>query len=657
MLIINSKFVAKAAVALLFLMAVGVIVNYWKGQAQTQEIKAAATQVLSQYRAQLERELLQNLALTAGIKSYVAVHPEMTQQQFSAFAENLLTQHSQIRNIGVAKDLVISHIYPLKGNEKALGLDYKTIPLQYAALLRTLETDKVLLDGPINLVQGGIGLIARQKIVSTKNGALWGVISVVIDYDLLFATVNNLYPQLDVAIKRVEAPYKAVYGDQSLFERAQATTIIALPEGAWHIAIDWHNAGLQQGNLWVVVAPLILLWVLIMVIFQRDERYQHKLKIQTAVANQASQAKSLFLANMSHEIRTPLNGVIGTLQLLKKSALEAKQKKLTDTALFSARKLLTIISDILDFSKIEANKIEVESTQFHLDDIIAFVEFSFTQVAKEKGIDFTIDVQADIPQYWSGDPTRIGQILLNLVSNAVKFTERGRVVVRVNHVHTEQADNLVLQVQDTGSGMDEQELARAFEAFTQTDSSITRRYGGTGLGLVICKNLVEALGGNMQVDSRKGEGTQFEVSLPLVVESPPLGAVSEEDNSVPDLQGKIVVIAEDNEINQMVLQHALEPTGASIYIANNGIEACEKVQLYSPHLILMDIQMPEMDGVAATIAIREHDKNTPIIAFTANVMAEEIAEYSQQGFNDYLSKPFELDKLYQLLNKYLLSAE
>ncbi|WP_158970632.1 ATP-binding protein [Paraglaciecola sp. L3A3] len=657
MVILNRKFVSKIAASFLFLAAVGVIINYWKEQAQIQENKVAATQVLSQYRAQLERELLQNLALTAGIKSYISVHPEMTQQQFSAFAQDMLTHHSQIRNIGAAKDLVITHIYPLQNNVKALGLDYKSIPVQYAAVLRALESDKVLLDGPVDLVQGGKGLIARQKIVNSQNGEFWGVLSVVIDYDLLFTTVNHLFPQVKVAIKQAEAPNKAVYGEQSIFERAQATSVIGLPIGSWLIAIDWHNLNQHKGSAVVIIVPLILLWMLILLVFQREERYQQQLKIQTAAANQANQTKSLFLANMSHEIRTPLNGVIGTLQILKQSPLETKQKKLTDSALFSARKLLTIISDILDFSKIEANKIEVENIPFELDDIITFVEFSFNQMAKEKGVAFTVEVQDAIPPYWAGDPTRIGQILLNLVSNGIKFTEQGRVILRISHEHSAETDYLILRVEDTGTGMDAQELSRAFEPFTQTDSSITRRFGGTGLGLVICKNLVTALKGNMQVKSAKGEGTKFEVKLPLTIEKPPVDRLTEESDSVPNLHGKVLLVAEDNEINQMVMLHALEPTGATIYMANNGIEACEKVQQYSPNLILMDIQMPKMDGVAATLSIRKKDHTTPIIAFTANVMAEEIAQYSQQGFNAYLSKPFDLDKLYSLLTKYLLSPK
>lgn len=656
MLIINSKFITKAIVSLLLLMAVATVLNYWKGKAESQEIKVAATQILAQYRAQLERTLTNNLALTAGIKSYVTVHSDMTQQQFSNFAEVLLTQHSQIRNIGVAKDLVISHIYPLKGNEKALGLVYKDIPIQYAAVLRTLENPEVLLDGPINLVQGGKGLIARQKIVNVLDDSLWGIISVVIDYDLVFKTVNDQFPQLDVAIKRAEDPFKPVYGEQSVFEHAQATTTIALPIGSWQVAIDWRNDKYKpQHNPWLVIVSLGVLWLLILVVLQREERYRQILHTQTDKANQANQAKSRFLANMSHEIRTPLNGVIGSLQLLKKSDLEDKQYKLTETALFSARKLLTIISDILDFSKIEANKVEIETTTFQLDEIIAFVEHSLSQTATDKDVEFIINVQPDLPKYWLGDPTRIGQILLNLVSNAIKFTEQGHVLLDFTYLPNELGAILIIRIEDTGLGMDDEELVRAFEAFSQSDSSISRRYGGTGLGLVICKNLVAALNGTMQVHSAKGQGTKFKIQIPLMIDNQPVEEELPENDRVPNLAGKTLLVAEDNDINQMVLLCALEPTGATVHLAKNGIEAIEMYRKHSPHLIFMDIQMPDMDGSTATITIREKDQQTPIIAFTANVMSEEVELYKQQGFSAYISKPFELDELYALLDKYLLS--
>ncbi|MGS2721149.1 ATP-binding protein [Paraglaciecola aestuariivivens] len=657
MFIITRVFVIRALVSLILLSMMAMALSYFKSQTESHRIKISATQLLSQYRAQLERALTQNLALTAGLRSYVAVHPDMTQEQFSRFAKNLLAHDSQIRNVGVAKDLIISHIYPVEGNEKTLGLDYKTIPVQYAAVKRTIQNDDILMDGPVNLVQGGIGLIARQRVININDNSLWGIISVVINYDLIFNSVKANFPQITVAIKQAEAPYSTIYGEQAIFESAQATTSISLPLGAWRIAMDWRDQSiLQQQTPWLIYVLLLALWLVSLLIFQREEHQRKALLTQTNKANQANLAKSQFLANMSHEIRTPLNGVIGTLQLLKKSTLTHSQEKLSENALFSARKLLSIISNILDFSKIEANKIEIENTEFYLQDIIEFIEFTLTQTANDKGLSFVIKLQPGMPQYWHGDPTRIGQILLNLLSNAIKFTDKGQVLLDFSYAKIDQGDTLVIRIEDSGIGMTTEELARAFEPFAQADSSISRRFGGTGLGLIICEGLVEALQGTLEVDTEKGQGTKFKICLPMAIGQPPNTTLAVEPQTIPNLKGIQLLLAEDNEINMMVLQCALEPTGASIVKASNGQEAIEQYKQLQPDLILMDIQMPIMDGVNATLKIRQQDAHIPIIACTANVMSGEVESYLEKGFNGYLSKPFELDKLYELLEKHLLNS-
>lgn len=375
-------------------------------------------------------------------------------------------------------------------------------------------------------------------------------------------------------------------------------------------------------------------------------------------ALEAGLAKSQFLANMSHEIRTPLNGIFGVLQVLKQKIQGSEKHALIDVALSSGRSLLTVINDILDFSKIEAGMLKVDHTALSIRNIIESIISELTPQASQNGNMLTFCFSESFDDGFEGDPVRIKQILLNLTSNAIKFTENGQVNIAVEHSHSDHLEGVRFVVTDTGIGMSEELLKRLFNRFEQADESTTRKHGGTGLGLAICKNLIELMDGKITVSSSHQTGSEFIVTLPLPKAAKSPTPLTDSISQVtPDFSSCTILVAEDNEINQVVITSMLEPTGARFVIASDGQEAINLAQQHQPDLILMDIQMPNVDGIEACKKIKARTPEQRIIALTANVMAEQVREYENVGFDESLGKPIPLDALYSTLIRYLPSNQ
>ncbi|HAS43919.1 MAG TPA: hypothetical protein DCS93_25810 [Microscillaceae bacterium] len=361
-------------------------------------------------------------------------------------------------------------------------------------------------------------------------------------------------------------------------------------------------------------------------------------------AEESSQAKERFLANMSHEIRTPLNAIMGMQRLLEKTTLTDKQNKYLQAIGVSADNLLVIINDILDISKIEAGKLELEQVAFDLPKMIRHLVFTLNYKAEEKGIGLFAEIDPAMYDFVVGDSVRLNQILLNLVNNAIKFTDIGnvRVIAKVT-AQDENTQSIDFQVIDTGKGIKQENLQLIFESFNQEDASITRRYGGTGLGLTIGKQLVSLFGGTLEVESEFGVGTTFSFSLTfekgVLQEAVP--AYQTNEDYTQKLFEKRILLAEDNQMNQFLATTILEEWGVIVEVAENGKEALEKFSENKYDLILMDMQMPLMDGVEATKAIRQRlNSSIPIIALTANAIKGDRQRCLEAGMNDYLTKPF-----------------
>jgi signal transduction histidine kinase len=365
-------------------------------------------------------------------------------------------------------------------------------------------------------------------------------------------------------------------------------------------------------------------------------------------AEAANQAKSVFLATMSHEIRTPLNGVLGMAQAMSLGELSPEQRSRLDVIRASGESLLAILNDVLDLSKIEAGKVELEAVEFDLSNLIRAAHEPFCAIAEEKKLAFTAEVAEDARGRYLGDPTRLRQVLSNLVSNALKFTERGGVSVLARREGAE----LVVAVRDTGIGIPKDRVASLFGSFVQADASTTRRFGGTGLGLAISRELVRLMGGDIEVESSSGLGTLFTVRVPLTWAGPE--SAEEEAVTAPlatlDAPPLRILAAEDNPTNQLVLSTLLAQFGWSLTVVDNGRLAVEAWERETFDLVLMDLQMPEMDGREALGLIREGESRlgrprTPVIALTANALSHQVAEYRAAGFDEVAAKPIELEAL------------
>ncbi|THU37028.1 PAS domain S-box protein [Niastella caeni] len=386
---------------------------------------------------------------------------------------------------------------------------------------------------------------------------------------------------------------------------------------------------------------------------------ERELKQAKKITEEAARAKEVFLANMSHEIRTPMNGVLGIAGLLAKTRLDEQQRNYLQLIQESANNLLLLVNDVLDLEKILLGKLQFEHVVFSLADRIDLCLQSFIYKAEEKGIGLVHENSLGDNLVVLGDPYRLSQVMNNLISNAIKFTETGVVTIETRIIQKSGNEaRIAFTVRDTGIGISESQLGLIFEPFMQAHVAISRTHGGTGLGLSICRELITMMGGVLKVESEAGKGSSFSFELPFAISSSKLNqSTVAQDLNYQSLGSRYVLVAEDVELNQYLVRHIMESWGFTVDIVNNGREAVDKIQQNNYDLVLMDIQMPEMDGIEATRAIRQLSDpvkaGIPIVALTANALKGDSEKYLAAGMNDFLPKPFNEQRLFIVISNNL----
>lgn len=422
----------------------------------------------------------------------------------------------------------------------------------------------------------------------------------------------------------------------------------------------------------IVIAIITLLSLLIISLYKnnnlRAKAYEllqarnAELIIAKDKAEQASIAKAQFLSNITHELRTPMYAVTGLTDLLLNENPTREQKKHLDSLKFSGEHLLSLINNILDLNKLEANKVEIENTPFNLEKRIKDVLFALEKSAKDQGNKLQFEFDQDIPKRVLGDPLLISQILINLIGNAIKFTNEGEVFIRVQKVKTSKQDiNLHFEIEDNGKGIAQKKQRDIFQNFTQGSLAINRKFGGTGLGLAIVKNLLELLNSKIALESTLGKGSKFSFDIAYN-----LMQASKDENNTQSiiyaidynfLKNRSILVVEDNKINQMITRRILEKNKIICDVADNGEIAVKKVRDGSYDLVLMDIHMLGISGLEATQLIRDFNKNIPILALTAVTIDENIDKFREAGFNDIIPKPYKIDEFFQKIHDGLKNAE
>jgi len=606
--------------------------------------------------------------ITGSIKNATQLVSKITGGEFDIDVDEREISHDEIGDLTADICTLVSVVKSLTDDLSQLTGDLNI----YSEINYTIDADKYsgVYEELVVEIKTLVESISLMKKAVAVMDYLDTMISVVdLDYNLLYInkSLADVYG-VDKESCLGQKCYKAIRGLDGPCPVCRLPEM--LPEIASYPVVSYHSQWDECSGMWLGGRAAVINWIDGSQVFLNSvcdetqvENILHEIEKQRIEADAANQAKSTFVANMSHEIRTPMNSIMGFSELALDDDISPKTREYLSSINNSAKGLLQIISDILDISKIESGNMTLENIPFDLQELITSCESLISPKAAEKGVELFFYAESSIRNRPCGDPLRLRQVLINLLTNAVKFTDSGVVKLFINiESVTETTITLRFEVNDTGSGMTPEQLAKVFDPFTQADVSTTRKYGGTGLGLSITKKIVEMMGSRLEVESEPGAGTKafFKVVFDTVNGADDTYASAGAVHKIkkPVFEG-VVLVCEDNHLNQKVIVEHLGKVGLASEIAETGKEGIEKVQkridggekMYD--LIFMDIHMPEMDGIDATPKILELSSETPVIAVTANIMTRDIDRYKELGMKDYLGKPFTSQELWRCLLNHL----
>lgn len=567
----------------------------------------------------------------------------------------------------------VRYVSPLRGNETALGLDLYAQAERLATQITAEHGDRVLVSTPIELVQSGrspgVLLMAPVRTEGGIQGYVLGVFAAaeLIEQALLRVGMDAISVQVSDVSGDVPV---AIYDNGFAPGAIQIQQALAVGQRQWQVRLslgpDYFHRH-KDWSLWAVLILGLLLTVFLSSLFllltgttalveQEVAEKTAALRAEKERSERANAAKSEFLANMSHEVRTPIHAIHGMLAL---ASDHAKDDPLARGYLDKARQalnvLLRVVNDILDYSCIEANKLTLEQAPFNLHEVVHNLAAMIRPAVQDKGLQFNVRSSPQLPRWVQGDRIRLEQVVLNLLNNAVKFTEQGEIGLSFTVGHDDGQQLLLqIEVRDTGIGISAQQQQQLFTSFSQADSSITRRFGGSGLGLAICRQLLALMGGSIELHSETGRGSCFRVQLllPLATEPP---AASADSPQWPLLNGKTLLVVEDQAINRELLVVQLQRHGAQVVEAEDGEQALRQLRLQPVDAVIMDVQMPVMDGLATTRLLRADSRwqQLPVIGLSANAFAEDRERSLAAGMDLHLTKPLAINELLQALSALL----
>lgn len=625
----------------------------------------------------IKSQLNRYLDVSEFFQNIIGSGHQMDSKEFQALSQMISDDSQIIKVIEQAPDGVVKDIYPLKGNEAAFGIDMLNNPARKYEANLAMKSGQYTIAGPYELNQGGLGSLLFEPIyITDKSGekSFWGFSILVLDW-------NRFLEELELD-KLTDASY--CYQMWKKDGNSGKKTIIAqggdaihkgavqisckVPNDTWYFEIIPHTGWVtvkQQALVFLVAVSIAVLATAICYLMlhrkQREKLYTEEIRKSAEKARKANEAKTRFLFNMSHDIRTPMNAIVGFSGLLEKSIHDEKKsldyiKKIR----VSSDILLTIINQVLEMARIESGKITLSSESVNIREMVDAMNTVFESSLTKKSLEYQCSLNVVHDQILC-DKTKMEEIILNVVSNSIKYTNpHGKITVSIDELDSEDEKNADYKVvvEDNGIGMSQDYLPHIFEEFSREHTSTETRVAGTGLGLPIVKSLVDRMGGTIEVESEEGKGTRFimKFSFPVSLENQ---VREKEKQNIPDitekLEGKRILLAEDNELNAEIAETVLEETGIKVKHVEDGIQCIEELKKMPEKyydVILMDVQMPNMDGYTATQRIRDLDDSRaeiPIIAMTANAYDEDRRKAQEAGMDGFLAKPLDVDEMMRLL--------